>query len=410
MKVWIKLLIGSILGISLGLLLPEASPFVDSALIWLESMALRLGQYILAPLLFFSFAISIFKLRKDDRMWPLVLKSLAVILVSSLVLVGFGILVINIFPPGRIPILKEGQTELIALDSAQFILDIFPENSFLALIGGPGFIVPIVVFAFFLGAGLSYEKNHAKTITTLIDSLARVFYYVSSFFSEVLGIFLLALSAAWAVKFRAALRLEIFKDILILFSIVTGVTVLGLLPACLYVLGKKANPWKQLYGTTGPALCALFSANYFFCMPVMFRHAKENHGVKRRANTITITLFSIFARGGSAMIAIMSLFVVLRSYSSLALELGDVLSLIFVTIGYSFLLARFPGNGAYIALALLCTWYGHDFEAGYLILKPIAFYLAAMGTLIDVVLGSLGTWLIARLEGYQNEVGAIHFI
>ena len=107
------------------------------------------------------------------------------------------------------------------------------------------------------------------------------------------------------------------------------------------------------------------------------------------------------------MIAVMALFVILRSYSSLALEAGDILGIALTAIGTSLVLGKNPGTGAYTALAVLCAWYGNDYEAGYLILKPIAFYLAAMGTLIDVVLASLGTWAVAKLEGYQEEKEAM---
>ncbi len=410
MKVWIKILAGSILGIVLGVLLPHNDPNVTSALIWLEALALRLGQYILAPLLFFSLAISIFELRKDDRMWPIIFKTMGIILGSALLLTGIGLLVVNIFPPGRVPILKEGMKEAITLDVSQSILDLFPENAFSALFGSGAWLAPISVFAFFLGAGLSYEKTHAKTITNLVDSLARVFYYVSAFFSELLGILMIALAAYWAVEFREALKLEVFHDILILFGLTSAITAFLVMPLCLYLFGPKTNPWKPLYGSIGPAITALFSGNYNFCIPVLFRHAKENHGVRRRVNTLSITLFSLFARAGSTMIAVMALFIILRSYSSLALEVGDIIGIGLTTIGISLVLSRHPGTGAYTALAVLCAWYGRDYEAGYLILKPIAFYLAAMGTLIDVVFASLGTWAIGKLEGAQEEKEVIHYI
>ncbi|MDR0496407.1 MAG: hypothetical protein LBH42_02195 [Treponema sp.] len=76
----------------------------------------------------------------------------------------------------------------------------------------------------------------------------------------------------------------------------------------------------------------------------------------------------------------------------------------------SFLLAGHPGNGAYIALAVLCQSYGRGFEAGYLILKPMAFYLIAIGTFLDIMICTIGTYAISRTSGFQEDKEPRHFI
>ena len=77
----------------------------------------------------------------------------------------------------------------------------------------------------------------------------------------------------------------------------------------------------------------------------------------------------------------------------------------------SFVLARHPGEGAYIALAALCLSYaGGEYRAGYLILKPLAFYLIAVGTFIDIMLNAFGTYVLARANGFVAEKNLVHFI
>jgi hypothetical protein len=77
----------------------------------------------------------------------------------------------------------------------------------------------------------------------------------------------------------------------------------------------------------------------------------------------------------------------------------------------SFLLARHPGDGTYIALASLCLGYqGGEYRAGYLILKPAAFYLIAIGTFIDVMLNAFGSYIIAKSSGFTEEKSPAHFI
>lgn len=110
------------------------------------------------------------------------------------------------------------------------------------------------------------------------------------------------------------------------------------------------------------------------------------------------------------MVAAISLIVIIKSYSSLGISAGDLVTIMFFAGIISLLLPRYPGNGAYIALAVLCAWYGRGFEAGYLILKPIAFYLVSIGTMIDVMVASLGTYAVGVLSHFQQERETRHFI
>lgn len=410
MKVWLKLLLGSLLGVALGFLLPHDNQSVIAALAWVEMAAIRIGRYALVPTLFFSLVVAVYELRQDDRMWDVVLKTLAVILSSAFFFVIVGLIVAVLFPPARIPILIEGQKEGIGLEVGQSILDLFPSNAFSAFAGDGSFILPICVLAFFLGAGLSYDRTYSKVVTSLVDSLSRIFFYVAAFFSEILGIVMIALGAYWAVRLHAALKAEVFRDLLVLLGISSLVLGLGILPLFLYLLGPKTNPWKQLYGSAGSAIAALFSGDINFSLPVLLRHAKENHGVKRRANVVSLALFGAFGRAGSAMVAVVSLIVIIKSYSSLGVTLTDLAGIAITAVGISALLARHPGDGAYVALAVLCGVYGRGFEAGYLILKPVAFYLIAIGTFLDVLIAALGTYAVGRLTGLQEDKEARHFV
>lgn len=409
MKVWIKLLIGSVLGLLLGFLLPHDNATVEAVLSWTEKLVIQIGRYALAPLLFFSLAISIYELRQDRRMWPLVLRVGAILGIATALLIAVGLLAVITFPPARIPILIEGQKETVSFDLGSGVLALFPSNAFSALVSDGSFLLPLCVLAFFLGAGLSYERAYSKTIIPIVDSLSRISYYVSSFFSEILGILMIVLGAYWAVRFNAAIQADVFRDLVILLGATALFLIFAVIPLFLYLVGPKTNPWKQLYGAMAPALAAFFSGDINFTLPVLLKQAKENHGVQRRANTVSLMLFTAFGRAGSAMVAAVSLIVIIKSYSSLGVTLADLIAISFWTVLFSLFMSRHPGEGAYATLAVLCAAYGRGFEAGYLILKPIAFYLIAIGALLDAVVAALGTYAVGRLTGFQEEREARHF-
>jgi Na+/H+-dicarboxylate symporter len=410
MKVWLKLLIGSLLGVIFGYLLPNDNQNVLSILGWLESMTIRIGRYGTVPILVFSLTIAIYELRQDGQFWRLLFRSALLILGSAVFVVASGILVTMIFPPARIPIQIEEQVELISLQVPQAVLDLFPSNMFAALFTDGVYLLPLCVLAFFLGMGLSYDRNYTKPVISLIDSLSRIFYHVASFFSEILGVIIIVLAAYWAIRFHGVLGISVFRDLIRLLAMFSLVLAFGILPLLLYVIRPKVNPWAMLYGSLGPALAAFFSGDINFSLPVIFRHVKENLGVRRRSNAVTTVLFAAFGRAGSAMVAAAAFIVIIKSYSSLGVTLTDVVSIGLRAVLISFLLARHSADAAFTALAVLCLGYGRGYEAGYLILKPLAFYLIAIGTFLDVMIACFSSFAIARINGFQEDRESRHFI
>jgi len=339
------------------------------------------------------------------------IKNFILIVVSSFVVIFAGIIITSIFTPKQIPIVTVEQMEALNLNVGDNILELFPSNMLSVLTGSGMYLFPVCVFAFFLGMGLNYDRNYSKPVISLVDSLSRIFYHVASFFSEILGFILIVLAAFWAVRFNIALNAKVFGDLIILLGIFSIVLCFGILPLFLYLLKPKVNPWRILYGFLGPSIAAFFSGDVNFSIPVLQRHSKENFGIRRRSSALSISLFATFCRCGSAMVAAAAFIVIIKSYSYLRIGTLDLLTIGFYAFIISFVLARHPGNGAFIALAALCLIYGGgEYKAAYLIMRPLAFYLVAVGTFIDVMLNAFGTYVLARTNGFIEEKNLVHFI
>jgi Na+/H+-dicarboxylate symporter len=410
MKVWVKLLIGSVLGLILGFLLPQDNQVVLGWLAWFEGLAVRIGRYTVIPVLVFSMTIGIYELRQDGGFWGMIIRSFLVMIGISVFVITAGIAITLFFSPGRIPILIEEQIQPVSLGIQENIMELFPSNMFAALVTDGVYLFPVYIFAFFLGIGLSYDRSYSKPLIALLDSLSRIFYHIATFFSEILSPVLIALSAYWAIRYHGIIQSGVFKDLILLLGGFSVILAFGVFPLFLYFIRPKANPWVVLYGSLGPAIAAFFSGDINFTFPVLLRHVKENLGARRRANTVSLPLFAAFGRAGSAMIAAITFIVIIKSYSSLGITAADVVSIGLRAVLISFLLARHPGDGAYTALAILCMGYGRGFEAGYLILKPLAFYLIALGTFLDVMISSYAAFALAKLSGFQEEKSVRHFI
>jgi Na+/H+-dicarboxylate symporter len=415
MKVWVKLLIGALLGVVLGLVLPfQENALLARVIDFLPKLALRIGRYVAPPLVVFSLTMAIYELRQQGRFWSLVAKSLFVILVTSVIVLTFGIGAARLFfSSGRIPIVVESAVEITNIAPEQSALELFPSNMFSVLSGDGLFLFPLCIFAFFMAIGLSCDKTHAKPVLTLFDSLSRIFFHITAFFSEVFGVVIVMLAAYAAWQYRLVLARGIFSGFVRLLLGITFSISFVVLPLTLYLFRprKRLTPWTKVYGSFGPAIAAFFSGDINFTLPVLFLHGKENLGVNRQVNTVAPLLYTTIGRSGSAMIAAVSFIVILQSYSSLEITFNQIVQIWVHALFLSLMLGRNSGDGAFMALAALCLWAQEGFETGYLILKPVSFLLIACATLIDCMTAALGTYAIARLNPDSfTDKSVKHFI
>jgi len=140
------------------------------------------------------------------------------------------------------------------------------------------------------------------------------------------------------------------------------------------------------------------------------RNGKENLGVPRSVGSLTLPIFALFGRAGTALVSGASFILILTSYSSLGITIPDFLWVVLYTFLISFSLGSVPGLGAFVALSMLCTIYGSGYEEGYLILKPIAPILVSAAVLLDVASASFSSMLIARHEKMQKEIELSEFM
>jgi Na+/H+-dicarboxylate symporter len=410
MKIWIKLVIGAVLGGTLGFLLPAASPALQQPLAQAADFAIAVGRYCASALLLFSLVVSLYELREDGAFWGLVGKTALFIVGIAALVIALAIATTLALSPERIPILMEQQKGALSLDLHSLIFELFPPNMLQAMFSSNGYLLPLCVLAFFLSFGLSFERNYTRPVLSLFNSLSRILYHISLFFSEVMSLLLIVLSAYWAVRYRAMMEAGVFGSLTITLAVFAGVVALGLLPALSFAVKKQATPWKGIYASLAGALGAFFAGDVVFTAPLLIQQTKENFGIRRRAGAPLVLLWTTFSRVGSAAVALIAFMVVVKSYSNIEIPPAGLVGLGGTALALSFLLCRNPGDGAFVALAVLAARYGHGFENGYLILKPLAFYLVSIGAVLDVLIASWGVFVVAHLCGFQSDKPVAEFM
>jgi Na+/H+-dicarboxylate symporter len=406
MKIWIKLLVGSVLGLLIGIFIPvQALGFFDS----LTDLLIGVGRYVLFPFIFFSLGIGTTELRQEKRLGRVYLSAFKYMLLSAAVLIIIGTLSVLVFPPERVPITIEADKAFAAVGIMDGLKTVFPRNLFMAFFGSGDFLLPLMVVAFLIGLNMDFDRQLTRPVVQIFDSLSRIFYHLNSLIVELFAIALVAIAATQVAHLTHA-DLGMYKQLIIIVAVDVVVVAFGVFPGALYLLGVRENPFRWLYAAIGPAIVGLFCGDQYVALGVLTKHGKESLGVPRMVGSAAYPLFAVMGRAGTAMISSISFILILRSYSSLEITFFQTLWVMLFSFLVSFLLGAVPGNSAFFSVFMLCSIYGKGLQEGYLILKNIAPLLVCLGAFLDVLCSAFVSLLIAREENVWTEVAAESFI
>ena len=409
MKIWIKYLIGCTLGILMAFFLPFENPAFESVLNFCTELTVRMGRYFLLPVLFFGITLAVAKLRSEGKLLRTGIFTGLCALALTLITTFIGVFSVLIIKMPRIPISAENISEPVFLNIPQRLLSLFPYNGIAGLFDGD-FLLPLFVLAGFTGAGFASDTLKSKPALTLFDTLAKTSYAVLSFFTDVIAIGMIAVSCAWALSFFSLLKKGTFTGLIVLLF-VDSLLIIGILfPLLLRILCRERHPYKVLFAGIAPIIGALFSGDVNFGLALNLRHADDSLGVRHRIGTVSMPLFSIFARCGSALVIAVSFVTVLRSYSSLGIFFGDIIWITGMSFAVSFCLGAIPAGGPFAALTVLCALYGRGFETAYLLLKPAAFIICALAAAVDTAASLFGAYYIASREKMIVHKDLKHYV
>lgn len=403
MKIWIKYLIGIILGVSLALVLPAGSARAQEAMDFIVEMVVRFGRYPLIPLLFFSISTACYKLRDEKMMMKTGLWTFMTIILSTALLVALGLAAALIVKLPRIPMTIESSSEIPSINMQSLIRQIFPYTGFHSLLSD-NFLLPCFIFAGLVGSGANDDKHAAAPAVAVFDSITRVSYIVMSFFTELLAIGMIALSCRWTIGFIALRNTGLYGPLLTLLLVLLALLAFVIYPLIIRLLCGERHPFRVIYASAAPIMAAFISGESNMTLPLLIRHGNESLGIRHRVNGVTYPLFSIFARGGAALVTSVCFIVILRSYSMLEIKMAPVIWIGFWSFLLSFLLGEHPSGGTFLLLTVLCIKYGGGYEAGYLLLRDAAPVLGCFAAAFDALTAMAGSYIVAaRTDSIERQ-------
>lgn len=403
MKIWMKYLIGAILGTAIALVVPLDDSALRGTISFLAELSIRIGRYALVPLILFTLPVAVFELNEDKEFWRLLGRSLIVIVISVAVFTLIGIVTAAALTPTRIPLLADTAAIAPAPGFKDLLFALFPSSLFSALSGSGDFLLPVYFLAILLGFAFSFDKIATKPVLSLFDSLSRIFYQINSFFVEFLGVLVIAVTAFNVLELRMAVKSDVYRPLLLVVGIEALVMTFLVIPAVLYFACGRKHPYRWLYAFAAPALAALVSGDVYFPLGSLTKHAKESLGIRRRTNSVVLPLTILFGRAGTALVTATAFIAVLSSYSSMGISAGSLIWILAVSPFLTLLLGASPTRGAMASLMTLCALYGRGFENGYMIIAPVALPLITVGAFLDTLWAGCVTLMMAKDSGQIQE-------
>ncbi len=408
MKIWLKLLIGTFVGILAGLFFPET--WSDLKIIeQLSVLAINIGRYALFPLVFFTVVTGIHTLVQKKKVFGLMSRTVIYMVIVSAILAVFGSVSVLLISPERIPVFIEESAKVTQQGFYNTLLAIFPRNFFSVILQNGDQILPIFIMAVLVGFNMNFDKVVTRAAVQLFESVSGIFYHINSFIIELMGFFMVPMAWYITEQIINTSEIELFKQMLFAITADVLIIIFIIYPVILYFITGRKNPYKWIYAALAPSIAAVASGDSLFCLGLQIKNSSENMGSRKETGAVSLPLLAVFGKAGTAMITGVSFIVILKSYSSLGLNLSGVIWVSTFAFLSSFIVGPFPGSGVFVAVSLLCGIYGRGIEEGYLILKPVLPILFSVSVMIDTLTNSLISMIVSRNIGLHEEVPAGKF-
>ena len=295
-QVFGAMLLGIVIGYS------PAGEFFAEYFGWLGTLFMRLLRMIIVPLVVVSLISGVATAGSGRIVGRMFGKTLSYYLVSSFLAALTGLVLFNLFNPGRgYPIVDSGTEppELATPSSAvDLLLDIVPTNFLASATAGD--MLGIIFFCIVFGVAVTtLPEGPRGKVTELIDALFKVMMALTSGIIKLLpiGVFGLMVTLVGATGLRSFGNLFQYAAAL---SSGLAIHFFVTLPLLLYFWGR-VSPWKHAMNMREPLLVAFSTSSSAATLPVTLSTVRKKVGVSNRVSSFTLPMGATVNMDGTAI-------------------------------------------------------------------------------------------------------------
>lgn len=394
-----QILIALPLAVWVGLQFPQFVPYIS----WMGIVFLKLLKMIIMPLIIASVVTGIAQLGSSGNLGRIGVRTISLYLITSLLAIITGLILVNLFKPGKGANLGFHQdVEGLVTSSGSFseiLLNIVPDNVFNAI--SQGNVLPVlfffILFAIFIP---KVSEKAGNFIIRFFDSIFQVMMKMTMFIIRfaALGIF----GIVAKVVSETNNPIEVAENLgIYILVVILGLAIHGFfnLPMILKIF--KLSPIKHFKAMKVVLLTAFSTSSSNATLPLTITTVEEKCGVSNKISSFTLPLGATINMDGTALYEAVAAMFIAQAYG-IELSLGHQLIVVFTALLASIGAAGIPMAGL-IMLSVVLSAVGLPLEGVGLIL--------AVDRILDMFRTSINVWsdscisvCVARMEGEQLNI------
>jgi Na+/H+-dicarboxylate symporter len=381
----------------------EQAKAVAGNLTIITDVFLRLIKMIIAPLVFATLVVGIAKMGDIATVGRVGGKALAWFISASLISLTLGLILVQIFEPGKamqLPIPDAGASSGVqadALSLSTFISHTVPTSIIDAMARNE--ILQIVVFSVFFGTAMASLGERSKSVIEVLDAVAHIMLRVTGYVMlfAPLAVFG-ALAGTVAKEGLGIIRVyglfmgEFYLALLILWGVlvILGGLVIG--PRVLLLMKRVREP----------VILAFSTASSEAAYPKTLEEL-ERFGCSNRVASFVLPLGYSFNLDGSMMYCTFAVLFIAQVYG-IELSIAQQFVLVAVLMLTSKGIAGVPRASLVVIAATLPLF---DIpEAGMLLLLGVDHFLDMGRSATNVIGNSIATAVVSKWEGELQPIPA----
>ena len=394
LKLHTQIFIAIIFGILTGIFLKDITP------VWISPIGqvfMRLLKLLVIPIVFTSVTLAIISIGDLKHLGSISKKAFVYFISTGFIATSLGLFLTHLIKPGiGSHISTYGLKH--ALEKPPSVTDLFvtiaPQNIFESL--SKGEILPVIIFSILLGMALLKINEKAKPVITFFDSCYEAVMQITHWVISLTPIGVFALSANIVATLGVSSLLNVLSYF---FTVALGLTIhaVVILPIVLKIFGKYSpvDLCKKLI----PALAiAAPTASGAAAMPVTMECLNKAVGVPNKITSFVVSLGTTIDMNGTALYQGVAVMFIAQMYG-IHLDLFQQGLIVVTAFLASAGAAAVPGAGL-VTMVIILNAVAVPIE-GLALILPVDRILDSCRTTVNLWSNSIGTLVVARLEGEE---------
>lgn len=392
----IALVLGVVSGVACSSYFPQHTQSFAANVSLLPIIFLRLIKMIIAPLVFSTLVVGIAKLGDIAAVGRVGGKALAWFLFASVISLSIGLVLVQVFEPGKAMALQlpvdSAQTGVVAgsLTLRGFIEHTVPTSILDAMSRNE--ILQIVVFAVFFGTAMAALGERTKIVIDLFDAVAHIMLKVTGYVMLLAPIAVFGALAATVAE--QGLRIVGVYSLFVA-EFYLGLIVLAVVLASLGALVLGSRVMALLRRVREPVILAFSTASSEAAYPKTLEEL-ERFGISNRVASFVLPTGYSFNLDGSMMYCAFGVMFIAQAYG-IELTLAEQVLLLAVLMLTSKGIAGVP-RAALVVIAATLVQFDIP-EAGLVLLIGVDQFFDMGRSAMNVVGNSIATAVVAKWEG-----------